>query len=207
MTSSLLSIINSSMRDLLKSIEKLKSGRGSKEEVMRLIDDIENHVDNLIQSISPERITDERFTAAITVLNEMSSKLSRLREYVLTDRLHSAIRIIPQIQGAIRHAFRVMNLLQAGTPISIILRGGPEYLREIETSPPEGIVLRSPLATQIYNILVRKGQTSVEDIASELKIDEKTRTDFNRAINDLITLGYAKVNVDKDNRILLRPAR
>jgi len=81
----------------------------------------------------------------------------------------------------------------------------PQFLREITI--PETIVYSNPMASQIYNILVRKGEAAVEDLAIELKIDDKTRDEFNRAIAQLISTGYVKPYFTPNNKMMLRPAK
>ena len=200
-----LNMVNASLRELMAHIDLLRNGKVSVERVMKLIDEAENHVDTLIQALAPERITDERFNAAVGALKEVTSRFKKLREYILAGKYVYAKKFVLDIQESIRSLYRLLILIRAGTPTHVIFQVTPQFLREI--SVPETLLYTNPMAAQIYNTLARRGGATVEELAVELKIDDKTRDEFNRAIAQLISMGYVKPYFTPDNKMVLRPAR
>ena len=207
MSTTQLNIINSTIRDLMNSLDELKRGKVSKDEVLRLVDELENQIDNMLTQLTPERITDERFNAAVRAIKDVSDKFKSLRESIIFGRYTHAKRIVLDVQESIRHAYRLLTLIRAGAPTTLIFQVTPQFLREVEVAAPEALVYSNPMAAQIYNILIRKGEASIDELAIELKIDDKTRDEFNRAIAYLISTGYARPYYTPDNRMVLRPAR
>jgi len=207
MTSVQLNIINMTIRNLLEEIDRLKAGRAKREDVLKTIDELEDQIDDMLTRLAPERITDERFSAAVNAVNEVSKEMKELRESVLSGRYAHAKKKVLDVQSAVRSAYRLLMLIHAGAPTTLIFQVTPEFIREELLSAPEALVFANPMASQIYNILVRKGQASVEDLALELKIDDKTREEFNKAVAHLIATGYAKPYFTSDGRMVLKPAR
>lgn len=205
MSATQLNIINASIRELLDMIDNVKRGKARKDDALKILDEIENQIDIMLSQLAPERITDERFDAAVKALRDISEKFRTLRESIVFGRYAHAKRMVLEIQEAIRHTYRLLTLIRAGAPTALIFQVAPQFLREITI--PETIVYSNPMASQIYNILVRKGEAAVEDLAIELKIDDKTRDEFNRAIAQLISTGYVKPYFTPDNKMMLRPAK
>ena len=83
----------------------------------------------------------------------------------------------------------------------------PQFLREAEVAAPETLAYMHPMAAQIYNVLVRRGEAGLDELAVELKIDDKTRDEFNQAVAHLIASGYARPFYTPDNRMVLRLGR
>jgi len=202
-----LNIINATIRELLNALDDLKRGKVRKEDVLRIIDELENQIDNMLAQLAPERITDERFTAAIKAIREVSERFKSLRESVIFGRYTHAKRVVLDAQESIRHTYRLLTLIRAGAPTTLIFQVTPQFLREAEVTAPEALVYSNPMAAQIYNILLRKGEASIDELAIELKIDDKTREEFNKAIAHLIATGYARPYYTPDNRMVLRPSR
>jgi len=203
--SNVVNLLNALLRTL---VEKLSSARVSGvdyNELMRIIDEVENNFDMLVAQSAPDRITDERFSSAVEMLKEVAEKLRNLREAVLDGKFTDAKKIALDIQESIRHAYRILMLLKAGAPVPIVYQVAPQFLREI--TPPEQVVYMSPLASQIYNILARRREAPLDQIALELRIDEKTRDEFNRAVAQLVASGYAQISLTPDNRVILRLVR
>lgn len=202
-----LNVINVTIRNLLGEIEKLEKKQGKLDDVLKILDELEDQLDDLLTQLAPERITDERFSAAVNAVNEVSAELKDLRKALLEGRYKYAKDKVLDVQTAIRNAYRLMLLVHAGAPTAFIFQVTPQFLREELLSAPETLVLANPMAAQIYNILLRKGQASIEELALELNIDDKTRDEFNNAIAHLIMRGYVRVYYTKDNKTILRPAR
>lgn len=198
-------VINATIRDLISALEEAKKGRIRRDSVLKLLDELENNVDALISSLAPEKITDERFTAASNALREFSEKMKQLRESVIAGKYTESIKLAVDIQETLRHVYRLLVLIRAGTPTPMILSFTPQFFREI--SVPEPVLFSSPMAAQIYNTLVRRGEATVEDLAMDLRVDDRTREEFNRALSWLISAGYVKPYFTRDNRMILRPAR
>ena len=205
MSMSQLNIINANIRQLVKVLDEIKRGRASVDEALRLVDEIEGNVDMLVQMLAPERITDERFSATVKSLKELADKFSELRDMISSQRLTYAKKKVFEIQEFIRHIYRVLMLVRAGAPTPVIFQVSPQFLREVTV--PEAVVYSNPMSAQIYNILVRRGGATVEELALELKIDDKTRDEFNRAIAQLISMGYVKPYFTPDNKMVLKPTR
>lgn len=200
-----LNIINAAIRDLLNALDDVKRGKAKKEDALKILDELENQIDVMLSQLAPERITDERFNAAVRALKDVADKFRSLRESIIFGRYTHAKRQVLDIQESIRHTYRLLTLIRAGAPTALIFQVTPQFLREVAV--PEAIVYSNPMAAQIYNALVRKGEASVEELALELKIDDKTREEFNRAIAQLISTGYVRPFFTSDNKMILRPAR
>jgi len=200
----MLNAVNATIREILELLDKARNNKVEADAILRKIDEFEDLVDNMLYNLSPERITDERFNAALSSLTELADKLRELRAHVVLGRYVFAKRVALDVQETLRHTYRLLILIKAGSPTSLIFQVTPQFLREMEVSVPETIIHTSPMAAQIYNILVRKRQATVEELASELNIDDKTRDEFNRAVSQLISAGYARPFLTPDNRMLLK---
>ena len=208
MTVSQLNIISSYIRELLKMINDLKRGRIDKDSVFRLIDDFENYVDNLFSQLAPERITDERFSVASKAFRNVTKKFRELRERILNSRYSLAKITVLDIHECIRNTYKLLTLIKSGAPTTVVFQMTPQFLREIEVSPPETLLFSNPMAAQIYNILLRReGEASIDELALELKIDDRTRDEFNKAVSHLIASGYVQLFYTPDNRIVLKLVR
>jgi len=205
MSTAQLNVINASVRELLNILDSVRKGRASKDEALRVLDELENQIDVMLSQLAPERITDERFNAAVGALKEVSEKFKNLRESIIFERYSLAKKQVLDIQESIRHIYRLLTLIRAGAPTAMIFQITPQYLREVTV--PEAIVYSNPMAAQIYNVLVRRGGATVEELATELKIDDKTREEFNRAIAQLISTGYVKPWFTPNNKMVLKPTR
>lgn len=200
-----LNVVNATIRSMLELFDSSKYGSADKEKMLKMIDELENQVDNLLTNLAPERITDERFSVATKALKELAEKFKLLREYVVSERYVHAKKQLIDIQESIRHLFRLMIMIKAGAPVPFIFQVAPQFLREIPA--PENLLYSNPLAAQIYNVLIRRGEASVEELALELKIDDNTRDQFNMAISQLINNGYVRAYFTPDNKLVLKPAR
>ena len=205
MSTTQLNTINAHIRELMNILDNIKSGRAKREDALKTLDEIENQIDIMLSQLAPERITDERFSAAVKALSDVARKFRSLRESIVFGRYTYAKRQVLEIQETIRHTYRLLTLIRAGAPTALIFQVTPQYLREVAV--PEAIVYSNPMAAQIYNVLTRRGEASVEDLAAELKITDDTRDEFNRAIAHLISTGYVRPFYTQDNRMVLRPAR
>jgi len=201
-----ITVINGIVRKLLDMLSQARH-KNLKDELLIEIDELENQFDLLIQANAPERITDERFTAAVNAIHEVSEKIEQLRSLIVNERYKIARRKVLDLQAAIRHAYRLLLLVKAGTPTPMIFQISPQFLKETELKPPEEIVFSSPMASQVYNIIVRKGKVAVEDIAKELNINEETRDEFNRALATLIQRGFVRPVVSPDNKLMFQAVR
>jgi len=203
--SNVVNLLNALLRTLVEKLSNARVSGADYNELMRIVDEVENNFDMLVAQSAPERITDERFSSAVEMLKDVAEKLRNLRESILDGKFTEARRIALDIQESIRHAYRILMLLKAGAPVPIVYQVAPQFLREI--TPPEQVVYMSPLASQIYNILVRRREASLDQIALELRIDEKTRDEFNRAVAQLVASGYVQISLTPDNRVVLRLVR
>ena len=194
------------VRDLVLRLDSAIKRRVAKEELLELIDRIEDSIDGMLSEMAPERITDERFTAAEKMLDELGLILQQLREQVLAGRYTRAKSKALDAQRIIRQTYRLMLLISAAPPVTQILQVAPEFLREIPVSPPE-MLRGNPMAMQIYNILVRKGEAAVTDIATELNISEDDRPRFNAAVSELVRHRFADILLDSAGRLILRARR
>lgn len=200
-----LNTINASIRELLNMLDRAKRDRARKDDVLRILDELENQIDVMISQLAPERITDVRFNAAVRALRDIADKFKDLRESIVFGRYTNAKSQVLDIHESIKHTYRLLLLIKARAPTPVIFQSTPQFIREIAV--PEALAYGSPMAAQIYNTLVRKGEATVEDLALELKIDDRTRFEFNNAIQHLITTGYIKLYLTPDNKMVLRPAR
>jgi len=205
-TSPQISVINSIARKLLDLLKQARE-RDLKNEILLEIDELENQFDSLIQANAPERITDERFTAAVNAIHEVSEKIEELRSLVVNGRYKLARRKVLDLQAAIRHAYRLLLLVRAGTPTHMIFQISPQFLKEAELKPPEELVFTSPLASQIYSVIVRRGRVSIEELARELKVTDETRDEFNNALATLIQRGYVRPIISPDNKMMFQAVR
>jgi len=203
--SNVVNLLNALLRTLVDKLSNARISGVDYNELMRIIDEVENNFDMLVAQSAPDRITDERFSSAVEILKEVAEKLKSLRESILDGKFTDAKKIALDIQESIRHAYRILMLLKAGAPVPIVYQVAPQFLREI--TPPEQVVYMSPLASQIYNILVRRREAPLDQIALELRIDERTRDEFNRAVAQLVASGYAQISLTPDNRVILRLVR
>lgn len=195
-------VINATIRELLFKLEEAKKGRVDREELLKIVDELEDQIDMTVSQLVPERITDERFNAAMKALKEITGKIKELREHIVYERYPIAKPKVLEVQESIRLGFRLLTLIKAGAPMPIIFQTTPQFLEK--TPIPEPIIYTNPMAARIYNVLVRKGEAAVEDIAAELKITDETRDEFNRAVSQLISMGYAKPYLTPDNKIVLK---
>ena len=202
-----LNAINATIRELLSTLDDLKRGRAEREDALRVVDELENQIDNMLTQLAPERITDERFSAAVNAIKEISEKFKNLRDSIVFGRYNQARRKILEVQESVRHTYRLMMLIRAGAPTTLIFQVTPQFLREAEVAAPETLAYMHPMAAQIYNVLVRRGEAGLDELAVELKIDDKTRDEFNQAVAHLIASGYARPFYTPDNRMVLRLGR
>jgi len=200
-----LNVVNSTIREIMRTLDDVKSGRAGKERVLKLLDELENQIDVILAHLAPERITDERFNAAVKAVEDVSDKIRKVRESVVFGRYTYAKRQLLDVQESVRLMYRLLTLIKAGAPTPVIFQVAPQFLREI--SAPEAVVYTNPMAAQIYNVLIRKGEATVEELALELKITDETRDEFNRAISQLISMGYARPYFTPDHKMVLKPAR
>lgn len=201
-----ITVINSIVRKLLDMLPQARH-KNIKNEILIEIDELENQFDLLIQANAPERITDERFTAAVNAIHEVSEKIEQLRSLIVAGRYKIARRKVLDLQAAIRHAYRLLLLVRAGTPTPMIFQISPQFLKEAELKPPEEIVFSSPMASQVYNVIVRKGKVAVEELAKELNISDETRDEFNRALATLIQRGFIRPVIRPDNKLMFQAVR
>ena len=194
------------VRELVFRIEDAIKRRVSREQLLKMIDDIEDSLDGMLSEMAPERITDERFSAAEKMLDELGLVLQNLRAHVLAGRLTRAKSKALEAQRIIRQTYRLMLLISAAPPVAQILQIAPDFLREIPVSPPE-MLRGNPMAMQIYNVIVRRRQAEVTDIARELNISEEDRPRFNAAVSELVRLGFADILLDHTGRLILRARR
>ena len=180
---------------------------GGREAALRLLDEIDNLIDGLLASMAPERITDERFEAASKAVRELSAAVNEVRRLVYEGRLRAAAERLPDLQRAVREAHRLLLFVRSGAPTPLLFQVTPEFLRAASLRPPETIVLLGPMAVKLYNAVVRRGEVPVEELARELGVTDETREEFNRAVTQLVSLGYVTVAVTPDNRIVLRAVR
>ena len=204
MSTSQLNTINATIRELIGMLDGVKGGKEYRNRLLRKIDEVENSIDSMIQVLAPERITDERFGAAVNALRELSDKFKTLREAVIFGKFNHAKKLVLEIQESIRHTFRLLTLIRAGAPTTLIFQVTPQFLREVKV--PESVLYSNPMAAQIYSILMRKGEASIEELAMDLKIDKEKMDDFNRAVATLINTGHATAFFTPEGKMLLKLA-
>ncbi len=200
MSSQFLNIINTYIRDLIKLLDSARRGVVDRDVVLRALDELENRVDEIISSLAPERITDERFSAASTEIRELSEKFKELRSLVINGKYSRALSLISDVHESVRKAFRILQLIKAGAPVPVIIQQSPSS----PLFPPEVILNVNPDALQVYNVLVRRGEISFKDLINELKIDVSR---INSAIRTLQDLGYVRVYLLPDGTPVLRVVR
>jgi len=206
MSTSQQKIIDSLLRELLNAIDDARHHKVARDNVLKLLDEVESNVDILIQMSSPERITDERFTVAVNALKDLSGKFKSLRERIVFEDYVNAKSLVLDVQETIKHLCRLLSFIRAGAPSPVVFQVAPQFLRE--TPIPEALIYSGgTMEAQIYNTLLRKGQATVEELALELKINDKTRDEFNRALSRLAEMGFVKMYITQDNKIVFKPAR
>jgi len=198
-----MSVINALAKKLLDMLAKAERV----DDILREIDNIENQFDQLVQSSAPERITDERFSAAVNAIQDVSEKAGELRRLVVENRFKLARDKVLELQKSIRHAYRLLVLVGAGAPTPVIFQVSPQFLKGVELRPPEELALSSPLAAQLYNTVVRRGRIAVDELAAELKVTDETRDEFNEALALLIQRGFLRPVIGPDNRMLFEAVR
>jgi len=193
------------VRELIERIDLARRGRVNRSELLQMIDEIENSIDDMLSEMAPDRITDERFGAAEKMLDELGLALLNLRKSVVAGRLTDAKNKALEVQRIIRLTYRLMLLISAAPPATI-LQISPEYLREVPLQAPE-LLRGNPWAMRIYNIIARRREAEVGEIARELNVSDEERSQFNAAVSELIRLGFADVFMDADGRLILRARR
>jgi len=188
------------MREFVRVLESAMRGGVSRDDVLKSLDELENRIDDMITSLAPERITDERFAAASTEIKNLSEKFKELRGHVIAGRYSRALSLIPEVHEAIRSVFRVLQLIKAGAPFPIIIQQSPQA----PLFPPEVILQTNPDALQVYNIIVRRGEMSLRDLVDEVKMDVSR---INSAVRTLQDLGYVRVQLLPDGTPVLRVVR
>ena len=202
-----LNAINATIREILNILDDLRRGRAEREDALKAVDELENQIDSMLAQLAPERITDERFTAAVNAIKEVSERVKNLRDSIIFGRYTHARRQVLEVQESVRHTYRLMMLIRAGAPTPLIFQVTPQFLREAEIAAPEALAYTHPMAAQIYNVLVRRGEAGIDELARELRVDDRTREEFNRAVAHLIASGYARPYLTPDNRMILRLGR
>jgi len=196
----LLDIINVHIRNLHARIRDARRGRTSVDDLLRLHDELENYVDALIAALAPERITDERFASASQELKNLTERLREFRDLIVRGKYTEAESKLTEVHSAIRHIYRVFTVIRAGAPTPLIYQLSPTA----PLFPPEVILHTSPLALQVYNLIVRRGEMALSDIIAELKADPSA---VSSAVQELIRLGYARLYITPDNKWFLRSVR
>lgn len=199
--------ITAMIRELMDILEQADRGHVHGQVVLKMIDQIEDNIDLLIQQLAPERITDERFQAVMKAVDELSEILGSLRKAVTGRRYKYATKLAMDLQEKLRKVYRLMMLIRSGGPSTVIFQVAPHFVRDVNLRVPEPLLYASPLAVEIYNRVVRRGSVPVDELIVELGIDERRRDEFNRAITSLITMGYVVPYIDRDNRMILKVAR
>ena len=113
-------------------------------------------------------------------------------------------KLVLEIQESIRHTFRLLTLIKAGAPTTLIFQVTPQFLREVKV--PESVLYSNPMAAQIYSILVKKGEASIDELAIDLKVDKEKMDDFNRAVATLISTGHVVPYFTPEGKMLLKLA-
>jgi hypothetical protein len=196
----LLDAINVHIREFHKMIEAARRGLVSRADLLKLQDELENYIDTLILTLAPERITDERFASASEELKNLTSKLSEFRECIVRGKYTDAESKLTEVHSAVRHIYRLFTVIRAGAPTPLIYQLSPST----PLFPPEVILHTSPMALQVYNLIVRRGEMTLQDIIAELKADPGA---VSSAVQELIRLGYARLYITPDNKWVLRPVR
>jgi len=196
----LLDAINVHIREFHKRIEAARRGQASRADLLKLQDELENYIDTLILTLAPERITDERFASASEELRNLTNRLSEFRECIVRGKYTDAETKLIEVHSAIRHIYRLFTVIRAGAPTPLIYQLSPST----PLFPPEVILHTSPMALQVYNLIVRRGEMTLQDIIAELKADPGA---VSSAVQELIRLGYARLYITPDNKWVLRPVR
>ena len=201
-------MISAKLRELFQLLEEAERRRADKDRILRAVDELDNEIDRMVMGLAPERITDERFSTAADALREISEKFKSFRESVISERYHVAKKQLSELQTTIRHTHRLLILVRAGAPVPFVFQvSSPQFAERALVTAPETMVYASPMATRIYNILVRKKEATIPELVEELGIDDRTRDEVNRAIEHLLSAGYIKIYLTPDNRMLLKPIR
>ena len=204
----ILNAVNVQIRELLRLVSEAKRGtsrswRSSEEvkgQILRLVDELENRIDEMFLTLAPERITDERFAAASQEVKALGEKLRVLRESVVSGKYEKAEATLAGIQSDVRNVYRLMLLIKAGAPVPLTLQLAPTA----PLYPPEVLLHTNPLALQAYNFLARRGSATLQELISELRADAASVTN---AVNALMTFGYAKLEITPDGRWVLRAVK
>jgi hypothetical protein len=204
----ILNAVNVQIRELLRLVSEAKRGTSRswrspsevREQLLRLVDELENRIDEMFLTLAPERITDERFAAASQEVKALGEKLRALRESVVSEKYENAEKALAELQSSVRSLYRLMLLIKAGAPVPLTLQLAPTA----PFYPPEVLLHTNPLALQAYNFLARRGSASLQDLISELRADAASVTN---AVNALMTFGYAKLEITPDGRWVLRAVR
>jgi len=191
------------VHELASELENLAKGVGDKKLAVKLVDDLENEVWNLIAQRHVERITDERFAAASQAIDEVTGLITELKNLIYTGRWVKAKNMLASIHTKVKRTLVIVHLVSAGTPMTALYRSYPEYVRG--RSSPESILRRNPLAAEIYDKLVgsKEGFMTFETLAEVLGLDLgsiEDRSKFNEAIDFLVSNKYCTVWVDEKGR-------
>ncbi len=203
--SGIVASINALIRELIKLCTEARFNRARQEDLLRVLDELETQIDNMVQALVPEKITDERFRLVEKGLRELMDKLREVREFIVFGRLVRAKKKLLEVQELARHVYRLMLIIRAGAPTPMIFQFTP--FRTVELPAVEPLLFSNPMAAQIYNVLQRRGEMSLEDLAREMHITDANRDEFNRAISLLISMGYVTPYLTHDNRLILRARR
>jgi hypothetical protein len=192
--------INALIREFLRLLEEAQQGKANKYLLLKALDELEDNVDRLITQMVPERITDERFEAALGILKKTASGFYKIRKLIVAERYSEAIERVARLQELLRHCFRVLSFLRAGAPTPVVLQMAPStYL-----VPPEALLESNPVALRLYNVLARRGEIDLAEAARELGLSVEA---LNEAVNTLVRLGFAKVVIAPDGKWILRAVR
>jgi biotin operon repressor len=188
------------IRELLKMLEDAEQGKIGRNAVLKALDQLEDQVDAIIMQMAPERITDERFEAAVSSLRKIAKGFYKLSKLIVAERYSEAIRMLTVLRERLRDCFRTMTFIKAGAPTPLVLQFSPTT----SLYPPEVLLQRSPGATQLYNLLARRGEADIAEVAKELGLSADA---LNEAINTLVGLGFVKLLLTPDGRWKLRVVR
>jgi len=195
-----LASISAMIRELLKMLEDAEQGKIGRNAVLKALDQLEDQVDAIIMQMAPERITDERFEAAVSSLRKIAKGFYKLSKLIVAERYSEAIRMLTVLRERLRDCFRTMTFIKAGAPTPLVLQFSPTT----SLYPPEVLLQRSPGATQLYNLLARRGEADIAEVAKELGLSADA---LNEAINTLVGLGFVKLLLTPDGRWKLRVVR
>jgi hypothetical protein len=193
-------MINALIREFLKMLENAQQGKVDKYVLLKALDEIEDNVDRLITQMTPEKITDERFAAALEILTKISKGFYKVKSLIMAERYTEAVDKVIRLQELLRHGFRALSFIKAGAPAPVVLQMAPSA----PLVPPETLLESNPTALRLYNLLVRKGEIDIAQAASELGL---TAEEINDAVNTLLRLGFAKSIITPDGKWKLKAVR